>query len=246
MNNYKKQLAHLTKEELISYIVVTPLMAERFENEHIGATHLTEFNGADGELPCGRSVEIKTQCYSGKYKLFGRGKYGAASMDIYKRKLEKNEHTIFTGFDESTGDVFYRFAFDFEAVAPNYLNAVKSRLDRGLGVQNYDAQPGHYLRHPSFTINHIAEPVVIWRNREKFTDKFYKFLLYYAVTGKIDYQYADYGKSSAHCAVEGWLETFRMAMIQADITEDEIADGSVTNCFNKIKERINNGKLASR
>jgi hypothetical protein len=241
MNNYKKQLAHLTKEELINYIDVTPLMAERFENEHIGAKHLTECNGADGELPCGRSVEIKTQCFSGKYQLRGRGKYSSASMDIYKRKLEKNEHTIFTGFDVSTGDVFYRFAFDFEAVAPNYLHVVKSRLDRGLGVQNYDANLSHYLSHPSFTINQVSDPAELWRNREKFTDKFYKFLLYYSITGKIDYNYTANGKSSAHYAVEGWLETFRMAMIQANVTEDEIADSSVTNCFNKIKERINNG-----
>jgi|TARA_R110000851_G_scaffold295122_1_gene449976 hypothetical protein len=241
MNNYKKQLAHLTKDELIDYIDVTPLMAERFENEHIGATHLTDAGGADGELPCGRSVEIKTQCFSGKYQLRGRGKYGAASMDIYKRKLEKNEHTIVTGFDASSGDVFYRFAFDFEAIAPNYLHVVNSRLDRGLGVQNYDAYLHHYLGHPSFTINQVSDPAVLWINRDKFTGKFYMFLLYHAITGKIDYDYTSSGKSSARCAAEGWLETFRLSLISSGITADKVTASAVANYFNKIKERINNG-----
>jgi hypothetical protein len=241
MNNYKKQLAHLTKNELIDYLDVTPQMAERFENEHIGAKHLTAAGGSDGELPCGRSVEIKTQCFSGKYQLRGRGKYGAASIDIYKRKLEKNEHTIVTGFDASSGDVFYRFAFDFEAIAPNYLHVVNSRLDRGLGAQNYDAYLRHYVGHPSFVINQVSDPAELWINRDKFTKKFYMFLLYHSVTGKIDYDYTSREKSSARCEVEGWLETFRLALISSDIKADDVATTEVANYFNKIKEKSNNG-----
>lgn len=239
MKNYKHELMKLSKEELIQYIEISPAMAEKFEAGNAGARHINEVNGADAELPCGRSVEIKTQCYLGNYQLRGRGKYGSATMDIYKRKLEKNEHTIITGYDSSTGDVFYRFSFDFKAIASRYLESVKSRLERDLGPTNYDTYPTHYIHHESFKIEFVADPTKLYYNSIKFTDKFYNFLLYYSITGDIDFDYNPMGKSLACYYAEGWTRSATLNYFKfKDLPFNERYD-RITEYFNNCKENHN-------
>lgn len=204
MKNYKNELLALTKEELVAYIDITASMAEKFESKVAGAKHLTEVNGPDAELPCGRYVEIKTQCYSGNYELRGRGKYGSATMDIYKKKLQKNELTIVSGFDQATGDVLYRFSFDFTAISDRYLANVEDRAARGLGPTNYDTYPAHYMHHKSFKIDFVADPLILFLSCHKFTNKFYKFLLYNAITGKVDTTYQPQLRSPENRTSDLW------------------------------------------
>lgn len=236
MKNYKSHLFKLSKEELIKYIEISPIMAEKFEAAHIGATHINEVNGADAELPCGRNVEIKTQCYVGNYQLRGRGKYGSATMDIYKRKLSKNEHTVVVGYEATTGNVFYRFSFDFNAIADHYLYHVNSRISRGLGPCNYDAYPTHYLGHDSFKIEFVTDPVTLFFNKPKFTDKFYNFLFYNAITGKIDKSYNPNGKSSAHYKAELWDKFASLVFLDIKDSSIDVKIKELNNFFNRCKE----------
>jgi hypothetical protein len=239
MKNYKHELMKLSKNELIKYIEISPSMVEKFEAENAGATHITEVNGSDAELPCGRSVEIKTQCYIGNYQLRGRGKYGSATMDIYKRKLDKNEHTIVAGYEPSSGEIFYRFSFDFSAIAPRYFECVQDRISRGLGPTNYDTYPTHYINHDSFKIEYVAEPVLLHFNKTKFTNKFYNFLLYNSITNKVDPDYDTNGKSNACYTAKLWDRGADFLYFQNKDLPIKDFINELQKHFNKCKEEYN-------
>lgn len=232
MENYKDLLRSFDKEQLLNYISISPLMAEEYESALIGAIHNTDVNGVDATTKCGRPVEIKTQCYTGNYKLRGRGKYGCATQAIYDKKLENNEHTVVVGYEAHTGNIYYRFSFDFNAIADRYWASVKDRLDRGLGSQNYDTYPHHYIHHESFKVEYVADPLTLYLNQHVFTKNFYNFLLGYSITKTIDRDYHPQGNSEKNILSERWNMSAKIAYYQTRNIED------VKKYFDNLEEQF--------
>lgn len=175
MENYKLEaLAHMSKEELLDYIKIDPHFVEFIEAKRMGAVHTGVGNGPDAYLN-GREVEIKTQVWNGNYQLRGRGKFGAVSMSMYKRKLESNELINIVGYCPASGQVFYRFYFDFAAIADYYLHTVN--LSEGKNWGNADILPKHYIQHESFRVDYVAPVEILLDNQHIFIRKFLVWLI---------------------------------------------------------------------
>lgn len=175
--NYKNALKSIPKKDLIDMMPVTPEMVEKCEIELAGGVHSNEINGPDGSHCEHGCLEVKTQRYRGKYKLFGRAKFGGISIENHARKLKENELVIVTGYNEQSGEVYYRFKFRFVAIADRYLDAVQKSATKGWS--NYDAIPLHYMDHPTFEIDYVADRNILGRDKHVFQPKFLKLLLSY-------------------------------------------------------------------
>ena len=169
--DYKTTLESLSHKDLLRVIEITPALVERMEVHLAGAKHSPDFSGPDGHFEDGSHVEVKTQKYTGNYTLRGRGKFGAPSTDLHKRKITSDELIIVTGFDED-GKVYYRFTFTFDAVKEGYKAAAARKC------HNYDFLPLHYVNHPSFKVEYIAPKDFLKSNAHIFQPKFLRFLMF--------------------------------------------------------------------
>jgi len=145
-------------------------MVEEHEVQRAGGSHRREFKGPDGHMPCGNVQEIKSQRWVGNYTLRGRGKFGSPSYRLYDAKVESNELVTIIGYHETSGELYYRFTFNFDAVATHYRHAVD------MGWHNYDTIPVHYADHQSFNVEYVADGKVLERDSEFFQPKFFNFL----------------------------------------------------------------------
>jgi len=179
ITNYKKELAKLTKKQLLDLISINPKIAEILElkNADCFQNHNDGQNGVDGYRKDGHAVEIKTQIYYGNFLLKGRGKYGGITFSLYNKKIQNNEYIIVVGLDYETGEVYYRFGFYFSAIAKYYLHSVE--LSKNKPYSNYDFLPKHYVNDDTFTVLYIADEKTLEKNKEKFDNKFFKFLKSY-------------------------------------------------------------------
>lgn len=187
VTNYKNELRKMKKEDIIKFIEVNGHLAEMFELASADCVANTNngANGVDGfDRDTGRPVEIKTQIYKGNFTLRGRGKYGSVNPALLAKKRAVNERVIVSGSCAHTGEVYYRFSFDFDAIAPRYAEVVEVSADKQWG--NCDVYPQHYMNHPSFEVEYVAPPVVLESNQDKFMKKFYGMVHKLSSTGELD------------------------------------------------------------
>jgi len=175
ITNYKKELAKLTKKQLLELTQINPKIAEILElkNADCFQNHNDGQNGVDGYRKDGHAVEIKTQIYYGTYKLRGNGVYGAISFSLYNKKIQNNEYIIVVGLNQITGELYYRFGFYFSAIAKHYLHSVE------LSKNKLMFSPKHYVNDDTFEVLYIADEKTLEKNKEKFDNKFFKFLKSY-------------------------------------------------------------------
>jgi hypothetical protein len=178
MDNYKAALRKFTYDELIDLISLPDTVVEKIEAELYGARHSAEVNGPDAYMPDGSHVEIKTQKYTGKFQLRGRGKFGAISDNILRAKRAANETVIIVGYCAITKEVYYRFEFKFSAIAAWYEDAVEKSYDKSWS--NYDTIPYHYAHSKTFKVLHVASPEMLTENKHKFVPGFYDRLMEYS------------------------------------------------------------------
>ena len=143
-NHIDQSLQQLSKEELISAYPITGLTMEPFIARKHNLIHNTEINGTDAYCENGHPYEIKTQLYSGNYRLRGRAKYGFPSPAILHHKLKSNEKQIVVGICAFSHVQFYDFEFTFDAIREQYDYAIS------MGWGNCDVLPKHYSNHSSF------------------------------------------------------------------------------------------------
>ena len=173
MSNLASAFSKLSKKELIAQYPINghslePLVAAKYNLEHN-----TDINGVDAFTKCKdrHPVEIKTQVFSGNYKLRGRAKYTCPSLPIFNKKMKTDETQLVTGVCAQTHIQFYDLQFRFSAIQEQFLHSI----DMGWG--NCDVLPKHYAQHESFNVLDIETTKVLMQHRDKFTNNFFKMLL---------------------------------------------------------------------
>jgi len=172
LTNYYDHIADLTHSELLvvaKRFLLSPEVIEIMECENANVTHNTNINGPDGYRK-GKPVEIKSQRYISD-GLVGRLSYSDISNNTYFEKIQNNEETIVVGIDSKTLEVYYRFSFNFNAIAEEY----KRQLDN----QKIDAAftYRHYVYHSSFKILYMADYKTLTKNCVKFDSGFLRWMM---------------------------------------------------------------------
>jgi hypothetical protein len=169
--NLLSYFQNLTEKEQTELLVKNRELIERVTVESKGGTHFTDKNGFDGILG-DQYLEVKSQCFEGKLKLFGRMKYGSPTYNLWEKKLAANELIIVVGYS-SDGTLIYKFELNFEAVSDVYFNSI--------GASNVDPLIGTYKDHETFKVIYLADTETLERNKEEIQPKFYNWLLSFKV-----------------------------------------------------------------
>lgn len=180
--NYKDDMKKFSKEELIERAPVTPDIVEKHEVERLDGIHLTDINGPDGVHEDFGFLEVKSQRWRGNSPLWGRAKFSGISEANHKRKSKENELIIAVGYHEGNGTLFYRFTFNFSAIADRYADSVEKSKSKNW--TNFDAIPHHYKDHESFNVEYVANGKVLEENSEAFRPGFYDYLQSFNSTTK--------------------------------------------------------------
>ena len=176
MNIRKDVLSNMTKAELIGFVDMSGALIEQVIATKYGLQHNTEVNGIDAFCPrTNQAYEIKSQIYSGKYTLRGRGKYGGISDLIAAKKLATNEQTIIVGVCNQTSELLYEYQVPFAAIYGKYVATVALSLNKNW--TNCDIYPHHYTYHPDFKVLRVVTPNVLLQNQHKFQQKFFKIIM---------------------------------------------------------------------
>jgi hypothetical protein len=158
---------NLTDKEKTELLVKNRELIEIVAIESKGGVHFPTKNGFDGII--GKQyLEVKSQCFEGKLKLFGRMKYGSPSYNLWEKKLAANELIIVVGYS-SDGTLIYKFELNFEAVSDTYYRAI--------GATNVDPLIHTYRYHDSFKVIHIADETILQQNINEIQPKFYNWLI---------------------------------------------------------------------
>jgi hypothetical protein len=176
MNIRRDVLSNMTKAELVDFVEMTGALIEQVIATKYGLQHNTEVNGVDAFCPkTKQAYEIKSQVYSGKYALRGRGKYGFISDLIAAKKLAIDEQTIIVGVCGQTAEVLYEYLVPFAAVHGKYMDSVARSHNKNWS--NCDIYPRHYTYHPDFKVLSVVTPKVLLQNQHKFQQKFFKIIM---------------------------------------------------------------------
>jgi hypothetical protein len=171
-------------------------MVEYEEIKFVKGKHRTKFNGPDGfgkefkynitnekynvNVYDKIALEIKAQYvyYNRKHRkilFFGRKQYSNVNLDLYDEKIKSNERIITIGFIPDKNVILYRFSFNFDAIADDYL---KIALNNEKYNRNIGESFGwlHYMKHESFKCLMVASTDNLIKYKHLCQPKFFKFL----------------------------------------------------------------------